>query len=29
MVGPEDPRQRKLFRVLDRGIEFERCNYYD
>ena len=20
---------RKLFRVLDRGIEFERCNYYD
>jgi hypothetical protein len=20
---------RKLFRVLDRGIEFERCNFYD
>lgn len=20
---------RKLFRVLDRGLEFERCNYYD
>jgi len=19
----------KLFRVLDRGIEFERCNFYD
>jgi hypothetical protein len=25
----EKPRLLKLFRVLDRGGEFERCNYYD
>jgi len=25
----EKPRQLKLFRVLDRGSEFERCNFYD
>ena len=25
----QDKRVLKLFRVLDRGIEFERCNFYD
>lgn len=25
----QKPQVLKLFRVLDRGIEFERCNYYD
>jgi hypothetical protein len=25
----QKPRQFKLCRVLDRGIEFERCNFYD
>ena len=25
----QKPKMLKLFRVLDRGIEFERCNYYD
>jgi hypothetical protein len=25
----EKPRLLKLFRVLDRGGEFERCNFYD
>jgi hypothetical protein len=25
----QELRVLKLFRVLDRGIEFERCNFYD
>jgi hypothetical protein len=25
----EKPQMLKLFRVLDRGVEFERCNFYD
>jgi hypothetical protein len=29
MVIGEESKTLKLFRVLDRGIEFERCNYYD
>lgn len=28
LIGQES-RTLKLFRVLDRGIEFERCNFYD
>ena len=29
MLVDQQQRTLKLFRVLDRGIEFERCNYYD
>ena len=29
VMTDQKPRQLKLFRVLDRGVEFERCNYYD
>jgi hypothetical protein len=29
VMTEQKPLQLKLFRVLDRGVEFERCNYYD
>jgi hypothetical protein len=29
IVAGQETRKLKLFRVLDRGLEFERCNYYD
>lgn len=29
VMADEKPRVLKLFRVLDRGIEFERCNFHD
>jgi hypothetical protein len=29
VMADQKPQLLKLFRVLDRGIEFERCNYYD